>query len=673
MRFSYKKENLLTIAPRWFNGDRKDRDQLCEELGVTYSSLQDAFYNHDVRKQDWEENPEFKAQNEVPITVELPKIKLYQYKDKTPRSDDEELAILHCSDGHAGKITKSFNDDVYRERMEKVFHATMLIVDLHRHMYPIRDLVILNCGDNCQGENPHQGSTIGNTSMGVRDQVKKIAAPTWNNVIGSLKEHFETVTFHGIPGNHGHDKLAPETSSYDLCLYDILEAGIGTYKGIEIKIHEEWEAIFDVYGHRIFMFHGDGIMCQQGVPFFALDKKLKSWHMQYGGFRYAFCLHPDSPVWRPDGSISLIKNLKVGAKIIGASGKTVIVKEISKSHFRGKMLGIGVRGLPYTTFMTPEHKVLKGRKWIRAGDVRLRDKLSFTPTQVKHKFANDDEWYKLLGTFLAEGYSDKYQTIFGFHEREDDFIAETQASLQKLYGKSGTIRHNKEKHSKTLIVCSKEIAYDLKKAGGLLDKKLEVKYMLAPVEKQELILMNWLRGNGHKKTYQGYTTSEILARQMLMVAWRLDYHATLSVVPEKPGHRKSFVVHIPMATEHKWRNHKGLCFTVNKIDSLVYDGPVFNLMVSHGSKVEPCYVVNGMKVHNSGHFHKAHYNEVSSVLEHFMTGSLVSDDEWALKKLGISSRPTQGLYGIHPHHGITWKYAIDMRNENPHPFGESDE
>ena len=60
----------------------------------------------------------------------------------------------------------------------------------------------------------------------------------------------------------------------------------------------------------------------------------------------------------------------------------------------------------------------------------------------------------------------------------------------------------------------------------------------------------------------------------------------------------------------------------------------------------------------SGHFHKAQTNEISSVLEHFMCASLVSDDEWALKKLGISSSPSQGIYGIHPRMGVTWRYKL---------------
>ena len=59
-----------------------------------------------------------------------------------------------------------------------------------------------------------------------------------------------------------------------------------------------------------------------------------------------------------------------------------------------------------------------------------------------------------------------------------------------------------------------------------------------------------------------------------------------------------------------------------------------------------------------GHFHKRHTDEISSKLEYFMCGALVSDDEWALKKLGISSNPSQWIMGIHPRHGITWRYPL---------------
>lgn len=282
-------DEYLALVEEYRNSDHQHKLDMARKWGVALDTLKSwvsagdtpTGNSQDYREEEVERHP----------VVELPPVQFIEYKSPRPKKGDEEIAILHVSDGHAGKITRSFNDDVYKSRMEKLYIAAMKIVNLHRNMYPIRKLVIFNTGDNVQGEDPHQGSKIGDTSMGARDQVKKIAAPVWNNLLGSFKQNFEIVEVHCVAGNHGHEKLAPETSSYDLLLYDILQAGIGQHKGIEVNVYETWWAVVNIWNFRNFLFHGDGIPCQQGVPFFALDKKLKSWHMQFGGFRYAWSGH----------------------------------------------------------------------------------------------------------------------------------------------------------------------------------------------------------------------------------------------------------------------------------------------------------------------------------------------------------------------------------------------
>ena len=227
---------------------------------------------------------------EMPV-VELPPIKLREYKAKKTRRGDEEEAVLQGGDGHAGKITKSFDEDVYLECMDTMFDSTMTLVALHRNMYPINTLHIVALGDNVQGENPFQGSKVGSIRMGVRDQIAKLAFPAWVKLICSLKQEFAQVIFDGFPGNHGHDRLAPETSRADLSLYDLIDAKIGDKKGITINIHETSGEIIEIGGFRVYCFHGDEIPCQQGVPHFALAKKLKAWFIQFGGFNYALGAH----------------------------------------------------------------------------------------------------------------------------------------------------------------------------------------------------------------------------------------------------------------------------------------------------------------------------------------------------------------------------------------------
>jgi len=260
-----------------------------EELNVKYESYSQ-YMNHNGIHRNGSKVCKATSKNDEEFIVNLPKVNIKEYIPQES-SGEEEIALLHCSDGHAGKITKSFNKEVYRDRMYKMFESTMRIVNLHRNMYPIKKLHIVSTGDNMQGENPFQGSKIGEAEMGARDQIKKLAIPVWNDVIGSFKQEFEEVEFDGFPGNHGQDKLAPATSNLDISFYDILEAGIGQYDGITINCHEEFADIININGFKFFCFHGDGIPCQQGIPYFSIDRKLKAWYIQYNGFNYALGGH----------------------------------------------------------------------------------------------------------------------------------------------------------------------------------------------------------------------------------------------------------------------------------------------------------------------------------------------------------------------------------------------
>ena len=616
--------------------------------------------------------PELEAEEirKEALVINLPPVKVNLYKGGRQKKGDEEEMVVIDSDGHAGKLTNSYNKEIYRKRMETKFNSIVTIVNLHRKMYPIKKLHILALGDHIQGENVHQGSKLEEVEMGARNQLIKIAVPVWNDYLASLRQHFTEIIIEGFPGNHGaYDRLAPATSNWDFLLYDILEQGIcQKVKNLTMNIHDDPSGmgIVNIMGFRMLCFHGDAVRSTQGVPYFALQRRIKEWYMQFGGFNYAFCLPPNASIWRPDGGTSKIKDIKVGAKLIGANGKTVTVQRVFINYFKGDMVRLKVRGLPWDFDMTPEHRLLKGRNWVEAKNIQVGDRLQFTPNRVFHKYSLSDDWYKLLGTYLAEGSVTKYHLSFGFHEKEDDFIRETQSILQSLYGKGGAVYHDKKRHSKHLRVCSKEIAAELNKACGhyAWEKKLELKYMQAPLAKQSLILNNWLKGDGYKiperNIYKGYTTSSILARQMLMIAWRLGYHASMQIRPAKPGHRESFGVYIPFTAKEKskWKATKGLCFTVDSIERYYYDGDTYNLMVSHKAKDKPCYVLNGMKVHNCAHFHKLAYDEIGAGVEMYMNSTLVSDDPWALKKLGVSSRPRQWALGFHPRMGISWAYRL---------------
>ena len=137
--------------------------------------------------------PPEEVEVEQPIIVNLPPVKLREYKAKKVKRGDEEIAVFHAGDGHAGKITKSFDEDVYKQRMDTTFDSIMTVVTLHRNMYPVNTLHIVNTGDNSQGENPFQGSKVGTIKLGARDQTTKVAYPAWVRLISSLKQEFAEV------------------------------------------------------------------------------------------------------------------------------------------------------------------------------------------------------------------------------------------------------------------------------------------------------------------------------------------------------------------------------------------------------------------------------------------------------------------------------------------------
>src|SRR3990167_10783267 len=136
----------------------EDGRVLARELSMTYKSFKDACVNHGIK---------MKTPNVIPIEppepeiINLPPVKLRDYKAKRVKRGDEEIAVLHAGDGHAAKVTKSFDATVYQFRMDTMFDSIMTVITLHRHMYPINKIHIFNDGDNVQGENPYQGSNIG--------------------------------------------------------------------------------------------------------------------------------------------------------------------------------------------------------------------------------------------------------------------------------------------------------------------------------------------------------------------------------------------------------------------------------------------------------------------------------------------------------------------------------
>jgi hypothetical protein len=60
-----------------------------------------------------------------------------------------------------------------------------------------------------------------------------------------------------------------------------------------------------------------------------------------------------------------------------------------------------------------------------------------------------------------------------------------------------------------------------------------------------------------------------------------------------------------------------------------------------------------------GHYH-SHVEIETPTGAIIVNGSFVGSDIYSLQRMRTGSRPTQTIMGVHPVHGLTWKYNIDL-------------
>lgn len=59
-----------------------------------------------------------------------------------------------------------------------------------------------------------------------------------------------------------------------------------------------------------------------------------------------------------------------------------------------------------------------------------------------------------------------------------------------------------------------------------------------------------------------------------------------------------------------------------------------------------------------GHFHEDDVIRVSRAIKGFINGALVTDDPFALERVGTSGVPCQWTFGVHNRRGVTWAYSL---------------
>jgi len=207
-----------------------------------------------------------------------------------PKSErDEEDIVIVTSDKHLGKITESYNIAIATNRMDKLLSSCMAIINLHR---PIRRVWVFELGDALQGENPYQGSKIGEVERGAYEQVHEVGIPLMSRFLVSLAGGVPKVDYIAISGNHGvYDKQATKRTNWDNFLYKGLEHALVNQTNIHIHPPKEFYQLVNIRGFRFFLIHGNQVYAQQGIPLFSLRRKMQEWYAYLGGFNYGYAGH----------------------------------------------------------------------------------------------------------------------------------------------------------------------------------------------------------------------------------------------------------------------------------------------------------------------------------------------------------------------------------------------
>lgn len=204
---------------------------------------------------------------------------------------EEEEAVLVLSDIHVGKITKSYNPEIFKERLKKVNTGMLRIIELLRNGYKIETLNIVLGGDIVDGEGiyPTQAMAI---NQGALKQVFQVGVPEFSNMFINLLKYFKKIRIHCVRGNHGRvGRFAEETSNWDLALYEACKATTLNYKNIEWDISYDWNNIFKIYGWKFLLIHGHQVKMALNIPHYGVTNKGMRWQGSMGNFDYLIMGH----------------------------------------------------------------------------------------------------------------------------------------------------------------------------------------------------------------------------------------------------------------------------------------------------------------------------------------------------------------------------------------------
>lgn len=161
---------------------------------------------------------------------------------------DVEEAVLLISDVHIGRVTPTYNLDVFRYRLETLRENLIKVKRIINRSYKLPVLNIFFLGDIIDGENvyPSQAYKQECDADDAMDLAVKSFSEFILGLFGDGRKRFEKIKVWTVEGNHGRvGKRNSEKTNYDRIFYKRLADRFADSKRVEVMLSKNWYNLAD--------------------------------------------------------------------------------------------------------------------------------------------------------------------------------------------------------------------------------------------------------------------------------------------------------------------------------------------------------------------------------------------------------------------------------------------
>ena len=200
---------------------------------------------------------------------------------KVSATPAKEIAVVHLSDLHIGKVTSSYNIKEAERRLQALLDKITWITKVRRRSAPINEIRVMMGGDMIEGEQifAHQAHVI---EEGLLEQAVRTAPMLLRAFLGGLLKVFPKVYVRCVDGNHGRNGPRGTSShpltNWDKVCYEILKQTFNSEPRIKFHISDSFYDVDYVFDWGNMMVHGHEIRGGfAGFPWYGVGRKMMGW------------------------------------------------------------------------------------------------------------------------------------------------------------------------------------------------------------------------------------------------------------------------------------------------------------------------------------------------------------------------------------------------------------